>query len=220
MAPPRGHAFSCRASAEAGGPNQTPSESKPAFSAWSQLEPGNPALRSCLLGPTPSPSLTSPGLESRNPILAPTPTPHGLPVLNRLCPQLQTCLLRGPDIPRSCSNSAFLAPKDSSLLLQLLSWTLSPPAPLPKGDSCVPGDLCCVSLTPFTDRCKTQKHRHTHTNRYNHTNTQTHTHPCTHTYVGTYLHAYTQMDMYGYIFTHKHTLNPEISHTKALIPRL
>ena len=87
---------------------------------------------SYILGPTPSRSLTSPGLESRNPILAPIPTPHVLHFLNRLHPQLKTSVSsRVLTSPNSYSKSAFLAPKDSNLLLHLVSWTLSPPTPLP-----------------------------------------------------------------------------------------
>ena len=123
-------------------PTRPPLRATLPFSAWFQLEPGNPALLSYILGPTPSRSLTSPGLESRNRILAPIPTAHALQFLNRLHPQLKTSVSsRVLTSPNSCAKSAFLAPKDSNLLLHLVSWTLSPPTPLP-WDSFGPGDLC------------------------------------------------------------------------------
>lgn len=97
-------------------PTRAPLRATLPFSAWFQLEPGNPALLSYILGPTPSRSLTSPGLESRNRILAPIPTAHALQFLNRLHPQLKTSVSsRVLTSPNSCAKSAFLAPKDSNL---------------------------------------------------------------------------------------------------------
>ena len=90
LAPPRGHSFSCRLPQTLAAPTRPPLRATLAFSAWFPLEPGNPAPLSDILGPTPSRSLTSPGLESRNPILAPIPTPPVLHFLNRLRPQLKT----------------------------------------------------------------------------------------------------------------------------------
>lgn len=91
LAPPGGHSLSCRSSSP---PTPSPRASLP-FSAWSQLQPGNPSLLSCTLVPAPSPQV--------------------LPFLNR--PQSQLKLSRSSrsswvltsSIP--CSFSAFLAPE-------------------------------------------------------------------------------------------------------------
>lgn len=203
---------------EAGGPNQSPSESNPALLSLVPAGTWKPCPLVLHSRPYPKPFPHFPRAGVQEPYSGPHPHCSCPSVFESPAPSAQDfCLLQGPDIPQLLRKVCLSSPK--GFQSSFSTWLPGPflhPLLFPGTPFCQ--EICAsVSLTPFTNRCKTHRNIHTHTNRYKHTihrhtHTPVYTHVCRH--IATYIH--TNRHIWIHIHTHTHTLNPEISRTKAL----
>ena len=143
---------------DAGGPNQTPSESNPALLSLVPAGTWKPCPLVLHSRPYPKPFPYFPRAGVQEPYSGPHPHSSCPSFFESSAPSAQDfCLLQGPDIPQLLLKVC--------LPISFSTWFPGPflhPLLFPGTPLCQK-IYACVSLTPFTNRCKTHTNIHTHT---------------------------------------------------------